>query len=139
VALCGITFFHQHTLGRQRSLLALVRPPREQMLSVVLSVEEAHQELSCFRKPRYRSGLSTIYACCLRVSEGVHLQVSNSDSSRMLVHVRQGKGARDRYVPLPERPLAILRACWLTQHRPTGLFAATPGSDQPLGTAGSPV
>ena len=53
----------------------------------------------------YRVCLSTIYACGLRLNEGISLQVADIDGERMLLHVRQGKGAKDRYVPLPETTL----------------------------------
>ena len=139
VALCGIKFFYQHTLKRQWSLLAFVRPAHEQKLPVVLSVEEVHQVLSCLRKPYYRACLCTIYACGLRLNEGVHLQVPDIDSSRMLVHVRQGKGGKDRYVPLPERTLTILRAYWRTHRHPKWLFPVTPDNGQPLATAEAPI
>ena len=62
--------------------------------------------------------LSTIYACGLRLSEGVHLRVKDLDSDRQMVHVRQGKGAKDRYVPLPPPTLALLRRYWETHRHP---------------------
>jgi integrase/recombinase XerD len=66
--------------------------------------------------------LSTIYSCGLRLKEGVSLQVKDIDSSRMGVHVRQGKGRKDRYVPLPERTLAQLRGYWRPHRHPQWLF-----------------
>ena len=56
---------------------------------------------------RARMALIAIYSCGLRVSEGVSLHTRDIDSVRMLVHVRAGKGGRDRYVPLPQRTLAL--------------------------------
>jgi integrase/recombinase XerD len=95
--------------------------------------------LSCLRKPRYRACLSTIYACGLRVSEGVALQVLDIDNSRMMIHVRNGKGGKARYVPLPESTLTILRSYWLTHRHPKWLFPATPENGQPLTTVAAPV
>jgi site-specific recombinase XerD len=66
--------------------------------------------------------LSTIYGCGLRLLEGVQLQVRDIDRGRMLVHVRGGKGNKDRYVPLPERTLAQLRQHWRTHRHPIWLF-----------------
>jgi site-specific recombinase XerD len=66
--------------------------------------------------------LNTIYACGLRVSEGVNLQVRDIDSERMVVHVRHGKGNKDRYVPLPQRILEMLREFWCTHRHPQWLF-----------------
>jgi integrase/recombinase XerD len=101
LALCGIKFFYERTLQRQWTTLALVRPPREKKLPVVLSVEEVRQILSRVRRWRYRVCLSTLYACGLRLQEGLHLQIGHIDAARQLVHVCHGKGGKDRYVPLP--------------------------------------
>jgi site-specific recombinase XerD len=68
--------------------------------------------------------LTTIYACGLRVTEGTRLQVTDLDSARMLVHVRGGKGKKDRYVPLPQRTLELLREYWGTHRHPVWLFPA---------------
>jgi site-specific recombinase XerD len=62
----------------------------------------------------------------LRLLEGVKLQVKDIDSSRRVLHVRQGKGRKDRYVPLPERTLAQLRGYWTIHRHPVWLF---PGRD----------
>jgi site-specific recombinase XerD len=121
VALCGIKFFYQHTLQREWTMLDVVRPPRERKLPVVLSRQEVHRILGCLRRPYYRVCLSTIYSCGLRLQEGVHLQVSDIDSDRMLIHVR-GKGNKDRYVPLPQRTLHMLREYWVTHRHPVWIF-----------------
>ena len=122
VILCGIKFFYQYTLQRDWSILDLVRPRRERKLPVVLSVSEVRQLLGCLRSTRYKACLTTIYACGLRLQEGVGLQVSDIDSSRMVVQVRRGKGMKDRYVPLPERVLEMLRQSWVTHRHPVWLF-----------------
>jgi site-specific recombinase XerD len=127
IALCGIKFFYEHTLHREWPTLSFVRPPRERKLPVVLSQEEVHGILDCLRRPHYRVCLSTIYACGLRLQEGVGLQVTDIDSARMLLHVRQGKRAKDRYLPLPDRTLELLRAYWGTHRHPVWLFPAQKG------------
>src|SRR5205823_532501 len=81
----------------------------EHTLPLILSIDEVRTILQRVRLPRYRVCLSTIYACGLRLQEGTHLQVPDIDSARMVVHVRNGKGAKDRYVPLPQSTLALLR------------------------------
>jgi site-specific recombinase XerD len=124
VALCGIKFFYEYTLKREWPTLVLIRPPKERKLPVVFSVEEVKQVMSCLRLPHYRVCLSTIYACGLRVSEGVKLQVNQIDSSRMLLHVQKGKGAKDRYVPLSPHILEMLRQHWATHRHPMWLFPA---------------
>ena len=124
IALCGIKFFFEHTLNRDWTTLSFVRAPREQKLPVILSLEEVRRLLGCVRLPRYRVCLSTIYACGLRLQEGTHLHVRDIDSSRMLIHVRHGKGGKDRYVPLPHRTLALLRQYWVTHRNPVLIFPA---------------
>lgn len=124
IALCGIKFFFEHTLNRDWTTLSFVRAPREKKLPVILSLEEVRRMLGCVRLPSYRVCLSTIYSCGLRLQEGTHLQVPHIDSSRMLVHVRRGKGGKDRYVPLPHRTLQLLREYWVTHRNPVLIFPA---------------
>jgi integrase/recombinase XerD len=101
VALCGIKFLYQNTLQREWRLLDLARAKQEKRLPAVLSEEEVARALGCVHHPRYRACLTTIYACRLRIREDVYLQVSDIDGSRQMLHVRQGKGTKDRYGPLP--------------------------------------
>ena len=122
IALCGIKFFYQHSLKRAWPTLDFVRLPQEQKLPTVLSFEEVHRILTCLRLPHYRVCLSTIYSCGLRLQEGVYLQIADIDSARMLIHVRHGKGAKDRYVPLPHRTLGLLRDYWTSHRHPTLIF-----------------
>jgi integrase/recombinase XerD len=122
IALCGIKFFFQHTLHREWATFDLVRAPREQKLPSVLSVAEVQQVLKHVHRRRYQVCLGTLYACGLRLQEGLQLQVGDIDSARHLVHVRHGKGNKDRYVPLPELCLAQLRKYWCTHRHPTWLF-----------------
>jgi site-specific recombinase XerD len=125
LALCGIKFFYERTMQRQWATLALVRPQREKKLPVVLSVEEVRQILGRVRRWRYRVCLSTIYACGLRLQEGLHLQISHIDGARQLVHVCHGKGGKDRYVPLPQPVLEMLRQYWGTHRDPVWIFPST--------------
>jgi len=125
LALCGIKFFYERTLQRQWATLALVRPPREKKLPVVLSVEEVRQVLERVRRWRYRVCLSTIYACGLRLQEGLHLQIGHIDGARQLVHVCHGKGGKDRYVPLPQSVLEMLRQYWATHRDPIWIFPSS--------------
>jgi site-specific recombinase XerD len=128
-ALCGIKFFYQYTLKREWPTLDLVRPAKEKKLPVVLSIEEVHQVLGCVRRRHYRVCLTTIYSCGLRLQEGVHLQVADIDSARMLVHIHRGKGAKDRFVPLPQHTLDILRGYWAAHRNPTWIFPTTRPAD----------
>lgn len=124
IAICGIKFFFHHSLKQEWTTLAFIRPPREKKLPVVLSREEVRSILGCVRLPRYRACLTAIYSCGLRLQEGTHLRVTDIDSSRMLIHVRHGKGAKDRYVPLPQSTLGVLRRHWSTHRNPQLIFPA---------------
>ena len=130
LALCSLKLFYQQALKREWPTLDFVRPAREKKLPVVLSVAEVRRLLSCVHQPRYRMCLSAIYACGLRLQEGVHLQVGDIDGERHLVHVRHGKGNKDRYVALPQRLLEQLRAYWRTHRHPTWLFPGGPRAGQ---------
>jgi len=108
----GIQFFYTATLQRPMPLFNLVAHKRRRRLPVVLSIEEVQRLLGLVESPAVRMCLTMIYSCGLRAGEGVRLQVRDIDSQRMMVYVRQGKGGKDRYVPLPHRSLALLREYW---------------------------
>lgn len=127
IALCGIKFFYEHTLKREWHTLEFIRPDREKKLPVVLSVEEVAQILRCVHHERYRVCLSTIYACGLRLLEGVRLQVKDIDSQRKMLHICQGKGGKDRYVPLPNTSLEMLREYWRMHRNRVWLFPSPSG------------
>jgi site-specific recombinase XerD len=140
IALCGIKFFYERTLQRDWTTLRFIRPPREKKLPVVLSREEVRRALAAIRMPVYRACLTTIYACGLRLLEGAHLQVPDIDSARMMLHIH-GKGKKDRYVPLPQSALELLRAHWRTHRSPLWLFPAPTrhGLKHSLAHNGGPV
>jgi integrase/recombinase XerD len=123
IALCGLKFFYEQTLKQPWPTLRFVRPPREKKLPVVLSRAEVRRILTAVRIPVYRACLKTIYACGLRLLEGARLQVPDVDSGRMLLHIH-GKSKQDRYVPLAEPALELLRAHWRTHRSPLWLFPA---------------
>lgn len=135
IALCGIKFFFQHTLGREWKTFDFLRPPHEHKLPVVLSVEEVGRILNCVHHQRYRVCLTLIYACGLRLLEGVRLQVNQIDGERQMLHLHHGKGGKDRYVPLPSACLRMLRHHWQTHRHPVWLFPALRAigqGDQPM-------
>ena len=138
VALCGIKFFYERTLRREWPTLELVRSPREKKLPVVLSVAEVGRILGCVSRMKYRVCLGTLYSCGLRLKEGLHLQIPDIDRDRLQIHVRHGKGGKDRYVPLPECTLKMLRQYWVTHRHPEWLFPLVTG-DLPQSMATKPM
>jgi site-specific recombinase XerD len=139
IAICGIKFFYERTLNRNWSIFGILRAPREKKLPVILSVEEVRRILSFSRLLRYKVCLTTIYSCGLRLQEGTNLHVADIDSARQMLHVRHGKGARDRYVPLPKRTLELLREYWVTHRNPALLFPSPGHGDVPLATSTEPM
>ena len=123
-AICGIKRFFEQTLQREWMVLEIVRPAKEKTLPVILTREEVRQILSTVRLLRYRACLTLIYSCGLRIKEALNVQVPDIDTARMLLHVRLGKGGKDRFVPLPPATRELLGQYWLTHHHPLWLFPA---------------
>lgn len=118
----GLRFFYGTTLGRPGMVQMLPYGKRPKRLPTVLSVEEVTQLLEAAQPGRERVLMQTAYACGLRISELLHLQVTDIDSARMVVIVRQGKGAKDRQVPLSARLLGELRQWWCRHRTKPWLF-----------------
>jgi integrase/recombinase XerD len=124
ICYCGIRFFYEKVLQRNWHILGILRAQTEHRLPAVLSVDETRSLLAQVKTFHNFVYLSTVYSCGLRLHEGLNLEVSDIDSSRMMIHVHRGKGAKDRYVPLPQSTLTLLRRYWLTHHHPRLLFPA---------------
>jgi len=120
----AIKFFCLHVVQRDWHLLKVIKAPTEKRLPAVLSREEVNGILSKVATFHNLVFLSTIYSCGLRLQEGLFLQVSDIDGKRKLIHVHRGKGAKDRYVPLPDTTYALLRRYWLTHRNPRLIFPA---------------
>jgi integrase/recombinase XerD len=131
---CGLRFFYGTTLARAGVVEMLPYGKRPKRLPTVLSVEEVAQLLAAARPGRERVLLQTAYACGLRISELLSLQVTDIDSARMVVNVRQGKGAKDRQVPLSARLLLELRRWWCGHRTKPWLFPgmAGPSRQRPM-------
>ena len=120
----AIKFFYLHVVQRDWHLLKVIKAPTEKRLPSVLSREEVNGILSKVATFHNFVFLSTIYSCGLRLQEGLFLQVSDIDGKRKLIHVHRGKGAKDRYVPLPDTTYALLRRYWVTHRNPKLIFPA---------------
>ena len=118
----GIKFYFVNVLKRDWHTLELIHAKREQRLPVVLSVAEVWTILNAVRTPQNKAYLTAVYTCGLRLHEGLHLQVADIDSQRMRIHVHRGKGAKDRYVPLPNHTLAVMRGYWRLHRNCTWIF-----------------
>lgn len=121
-AVCALRFLYGTTLGRPEQLPLIPYGKRPKTLPSVLAPQEVLRLLDAAPTPRDRIFLQVAYGCGLRLSELIHLRVSDIDSARMVIHVRQGKGAKDRLVPLSPRLLEELRAYWRRDRPGTWLF-----------------
>lgn len=120
----GLKFFFTHVLERNWSTFNYLGVQREQRLPTVLSREEVQRTLASVYTFHNRVFLCCVYACGLRLQEALHLETSDIDSARALIHVHRGKGAKDRLVPLPAKLLPMLRAYWKTHRHARLLFPA---------------
>ena len=108
----ALQFFYRVTLGREEVVEKVACPKAPKKLPVVLSQEEMARFLDALENPKHRAVLMTAYSGGLRLSEVAGLRVEDIDSARMVIHVRQGKGRKDRDVMLSPRLLAVLREYW---------------------------
>ena len=108
----GIMFFYRHVLARPWYPGLIPRMKTPKTLPVVLSQEEVSKMIDSVRSVRYKAILMTMYSTGLRNSEIRNLKISDIDSSRMVIHVRAGKGGKDRECILSPVCLKWLRAYW---------------------------
>ena len=129
-ALGAIKFFYTEVVQRD---WALSTPYQRfpQRLPVVLSREEVRRLLEAAGGLRERAAMEIAYAAGLRLNELLHLRVGDIDSERMVIHVRQGKGKKDREVMLSPSLLETLRVYW-RQARPRGYLFPGQKADRPL-------
>jgi site-specific recombinase XerD len=136
---CGLQFFYRHVLDRPWDWVDIVRPPRAERLPDVLTRAETRRLLGSVYKLRYRVFFVTLYSTGLRLSEGLGLEVGDIDRHRMRVHVRAGKGNKDRYVPITQPLLGMLRKWWKSHENPRLLFPNPNGGAQRMREAVAPM
>jgi integrase/recombinase XerD len=139
VAFSGIQFFYRHTVKRDWQTLRKLRVPRQQKLPAVLSREEVQMFFDAVKTRHNKAFFIAVYTLGLRLQEGLHLEIGDIDSRRMLVHVHRGKGAKDRYVPLASETLAVLRQHWATHRHATLLFPKVGRDLQQAAVANQPM
>jgi len=127
----ALKFFYQTTLQTEWNGLKIPRIKTRKKLPVVLSKQEVRSIFSATRNLKYRALLMTIYSGGLRLNEAAHLKVSDIDSKRMMIRIRQGKGMKDRYTLLGRRTLDILRLYWRAYRPGDWLFPGRP-SEMPI-------
>jgi site-specific recombinase XerD len=118
----GIKFLYKTTLNRQEVVEKIKYPKAKIKLPVVLDMSEVRTMLSVMENLKHRAVLTITYSAGLRVSETAHLKVTDIDSKRMMVRVRQGKGGKDRYTILSKTTLECLREYWRAYRPKDWLF-----------------
>ncbi len=124
----GLQFYWRHVLHKDWQWIDIVKPPKVQTLPDILTLAEVERLIAATAKLRYRVFLLTTYSMGLRLEEALSLQVSDIDAQRKQVHIRRGKGHKDRLVPLPDLTLKALRALWRKHRHPVLLFPNPVGS-----------
>jgi integrase/recombinase XerD len=118
----GLQFFYKYVIERPWIWVDIVKPPQKRVLPDILSVKEVERVINGTRELRYQTFILTAYSLGLRLGETLNLRVGDIDSERMKIHVRMGKGKKDRFVTLPDASLKALRAYWVTHRNPQLLF-----------------
>ena len=133
--LYGYKFYTTHVLRKPWTMPSLIKPPTAQRLPDIVTVDEAQRLFAATRILSYRVFFFTLYSMGLRLGEGLALTVADIDAQRRRVHVRDAKGNKDRFVPLPEAALSVLRRFWQTHRNPSLLFPSRRGGLQAAATA----
>jgi integrase/recombinase XerD len=121
----ALRFFYLYVMDRPDLVPRIPYGRREKHYPIVLSMDEMLAILAALRSLRDRVVITVLYSAGLRLGEVCRLRVENIDSARMLLHIRQAKGHKDRYAPLSPIALELLREWWhqtMRKTRPTGLL-----------------
>lgn len=109
-------------LNRDWDWVEIVKPPKRKSLPDILSPDEINHVLECVQKPSYAVLCFVMYTMGLRISEALNLKVGDIDREHERVHVRLGKGGKDRFVRLPQATYHLLRTFWATHRHPKWIF-----------------
>jgi integrase len=118
----GLQFFYEHVLKRPWTWVDIVKPPLVRSLPDILTIKEIERLINGTRELRYQTFILVAFSMGLRLGEVLGLQVGDIDSGRMKVHIRRGKGSKDRLVTLPQLALETLRRYWKSHRHPTWIF-----------------
>jgi integrase/recombinase XerD len=126
--MAALKFLYTKTLWKPENVSFLSWPSDPQRLPVVLSADEVERLLRALEQPSYRVFFTLVYATGLRLREGCRLETRDIDAARGVIHVREAKSKKERFVMLSPRLLAILREYWsLTRPPAPWLFASSTG------------
>lgn len=132
IAMSALRFFYRWVVEREELIPRLAYMRKERPLPVVPSADEVCRFLEAVPVIRYRLVLTVAYGCGLRLSEAIRLEPRDIDSARMVIHVRKGKGKKDRYVTLSPVLLDMLRSYWKSERPKRWLFPSPLRPDRPI-------
>lgn len=133
IARCALQFLFRITLGREDRFARLPCARTPKRLPTVLCTDELRRLFDvAARDVKHKALLMTLYGSGLRVSEVANLRPGDIDSRRMLIHVRLGKGAKDRMTKLSPRLLEVLREYWRASRPKRWLFPQAGNPDHPM-------
>lgn len=126
----GLQFFYKYVLNKEWQWIDIVKPPQVKSLPDILTSDEISQIINNTREIRYQTYILTVYSMGLRLGEALNLKVGDIDAQRMRVHVRCGKGRKDRFVTLPDAALQSLRQYWTTHRHRSLVFPGGKNADE---------
>ena len=133
--LYGLKFYYTHILRKPWVAPGLIKPPKSQRLPDIVTIAQAKRIFAATRVVSYRVFFFTLYSLGLRLGEGLRLQVGEIDAARGRVHIRDAKGNRDRFVPLPQATHKALQRFWHVHRNPVLLFPNRHGGLKGAATA----
>ena len=137
--LYGLQFYYAHVLRKPWVAPGLIKPPKSQRLPDIVTVAEVQRIFAATRVLSYRVFFFTLYSLGLRLGEGLRLQVGDIDAARGRVHIRDAKGNKDRFVPLPQATHQLLRRFWRVHRNPVLLFPNRHGGLNGATVAATPL
>jgi site-specific recombinase XerD len=137
--LYGLKFYTTHVLKKSWVMPDLIKPPKTQRLPDIVTVDQARRLFAATRVVSYRVFYFTLYSLGLRLGEGLRLQIGDIDAAHGRVHIRDAKGNRDRFVPLPQATHTVLRRFWSVHRNPVLLFPNRHGGLKGAACATTPL
>jgi site-specific recombinase XerD len=126
----GLQFFYKYILKKTWQWVNIVKPPQKKILPDILTLKEIERLINGARELRYQTFILVAFSMGLRIHETLNLKVGDIDGERMKVHIRLGKGKKDRFVTLPKQALMALRTYWTTHRHPSLLFPAGKNAEE---------
>lgn len=128
----AMRFLYGRTLGREEDVAFLSCPRDVQKLPDVLSADDVEMFLSALKVPIYRVLCTLLYATGLRLAEALALETRDIDAKRKVIHVRCGKGGKERFVMLSPRLYVVLRTYWAQERPPAPYLFANKETGRPI-------